>query len=106
MFCSISHSKDTSKVFEESFFLYKLCNYFPPSDIPSNNENNKDIKQLFAVLAPGVVLQVQVSRPAGQDLGAFQGHPADLPRRFQKSFELDRLSSLAQQQVHPGHRVY
>jgi len=23
------------------FLRYKLCNYFPPSDISSNNENNK-----------------------------------------------------------------
>ena len=44
MFCYISFSKDeqfSSKFFEESFLPYKLYNYFPPSDIPSNKENNK-----------------------------------------------------------------
>ena len=45
VFCYISFSKDKqfrSKFFEESFFLpSKLCNYFSPNDIPSNNENNK-----------------------------------------------------------------
>ena len=79
------------------FLLYKLYNYFSPSDIPSNNENNKsnqDIQQLFAVLDPGVVLQFQVFQSTCQDLVAFQVHPADLPRRFQQSFKLDRPSSL------------
>lgn len=42
--CYISYSKDeqiSSKFFKESFLLYKLYKYFPPSDIPSNGENNK-----------------------------------------------------------------
>ena len=25
----------------KAFLFYKLCKYFLPSDIPSNNENNK-----------------------------------------------------------------
>ena len=84
------------------FLLYKLFNYFRPSDIPSNYENNKfnqDIQQLFPVLVPGVVLQFQVSQYTAHDLVAFQVHPADLRRRFQL------LSSLTQQQKPLGHRV-
>ena len=96
------------------FFRSKLYNYyFSPSDIPSNNENNKfhqDIQQLFAVPYPRVVLQLQVSQSTGQDLVACQVHPADLPRKFQQYFKFDTPSSLIQQekppaswaQVHPG----
>ena len=56
------------------------------------------------LLDPGVVLQFQVSQSTGQDLVAFQVHPADLPRRFQQSFKFDRPSSLTQQQKLPGHK--
>ena len=38
--------------------------------------------KLFAVLYPGAVLQLQVSQSTGQDLVAFQVHPADLPGKF------------------------
>ena len=74
------------------FLLYKLYNYFPTSDILSNDENNtfnQHIQRLFAVLVPGVVVQLQVSLSTDQDLVAFQVHPADLPRRFQQSLKLD-----------------
>ena len=44
MFCYISFSNDeqfSSKFFDKSFFRSKSYNYFSPSDIPSNNKNNK-----------------------------------------------------------------
>ena len=44
---------------------------------------------MFAVLVPGVVLQLQVSQSTDQDLVAFQMHHAVLPRRFQQSLKLD-----------------
>jgi len=47
------------------------------------------MQQLFAVLVPGVVLQLQVSQSTDQDLVAFQMHPADLTRRFQQSLQFD-----------------
>ena len=40
----------------------------------------------------------------GQELLAFQVHPADLPRRCQQSLKFDRPSSLTQQQKPPGHK--
>ena len=96
MFCYISCSKDeqfSSKFYKESFLLYKLYNYFPPSDIPSNNESNKfKLKYIIATVSSpcsGVVLQFQVSQSTGQDLVALQVHPADLPRRFQQPLKLD-----------------
>ena len=75
----------------KAFLLYKLYNYFPPSDIPSNNENNKFnyIATVWCPLVPGVVLQLKVSQSTGQDLVAFQVHPTDLPRTFQRSLKLD-----------------
>ena len=47
------------------------------------------MQQLFAVLVPEVVLQLQVSQSTDQDLVAFQVHPADLTRRFQQSLQFD-----------------
>ena len=35
------------------------------------------MQQLFAVLVPGIVLQLQVSHSTDHDLVAFQVHPAD-----------------------------
>ena len=59
---------------------------------------------MFAVLYPVVVLQPQVSQSTGQDLVAFQVHPADIPRKFQQYFKFDRPSSLIQQKKPPGHK--
>ena len=47
------------------------------------------MQKLFAVLVPGVVLQLQVSQSTDQDIVAFQEHPADLTRRFQQSLQFD-----------------
>ena len=65
---------------------------------------NQDIQQLFAVLYPGIKLRLQVSQSTGQDLVAFQVHPACLPSKFQQYFKFDRPSSLIQQQKPPGHK--
>ena len=46
----------------------------------------------------------QVSQSTGQDLDAFQVHPAALPRKFQQYFKFDRPSSLIQQEKPPGHK--
>ena len=46
----------------------------------------------------------QVSQSTGQDLVAFQVHPAALPRKFQQYFKFDRPSSLIQQEKPPGHK--
>ena len=59
---------------------------------------------MFAVLYPGVVLQLQVSQSTGQDLVAFRVHPADLPRKFWQYFKFDRPSSLIQQEKPPGRK--
>ena len=59
---------------------------------------------MFAVLYPGVVLQLQVSQSTGQDLVAFRVHPADLPRKFKQYFKFDRRSSLIQQEKPPGRK--
>ena len=47
------------------------------------------MQQLFAVLVPEVVLQLQVSQSTDQDLVAFEVHPADLTGRFQQSLQFD-----------------
>ena len=59
---------------------------------------------MFAVVYPGVVLQLQVSQSTGEDLVAFRVHPADLPREFQQYFKFDRPSSLIQQEKPPGRK--
>ena len=46
----------------------------------------------------------QVSQSTGQDLVAFQVHPAALLRKFQQYFKFDRPSSLIQQEKPPGHK--
>ena len=46
----------------------------------------------------------QVSQSTGQDLSAFQMHPAALPRKFQQYFKFDRPSSLIQQEKPPGQK--
>ena len=61
------------------------------------------MQQLFAVLVPEVVLQLQVSQSTDQDLVAFEVHPADLTRRFQQSLQIDNYYEANQQQKPPGH---
>ena len=86
VFCDISFSRNeqfSSKFFEESFFC--VPNYIIISlqvTSPRTIKTTSLTTQLFAVLYPGVVLQLQVSQSTGQDLVAFQVNPADLPRKY------------------------
>ena len=79
-------------LFKEIFLFHKLYNislFSSPLTIKTTTLTRTYIEQPFAVLVPGVVVQLQVSQSTDQDLVAFQVHPADLARRFQQSLKLD-----------------
>ena len=96
MFRYISFSNEeqfSSKFFEESFFC--VPNYIIIS------------LQVTSPRTMKTTISSPLSRSSNSASGipvAFQVHPADLPRKFQQYFKLDRPSSLIQQETPPGHK--
>ena len=103
MFCYISFSNDeqfSSKFFEESLFC--VPNYIIISLQVTSPRTMKTTSLTSNCLQS--FIPKQVSQSTGQDLVAFEVHPADLPRKFQQYFKFDRPSSLIQQEKSPGHK--
>ena len=103
MFCYISFSNDeqfSSKFFEESLFC--VPNYIIISLQVTSPRTMKTTSLTSNCLQS--FIPKQVSQSIGQDLVAFEVHPADLTRKFQQYFKFDRPSSLIQQEKSPGHK--
>ena len=103
LFCHISFSKEeqfSSKFFEESFFC--VPNYIIISLQVTSPRTMKTTSLTSNCLQS--FIPKQVSQSTGQDLVAFQVHPAASPRKFQQYFKFDRPSSLIQQEKPPGHK--
>ena len=103
VFRYISFSNDeqfSSKFFEESFFC--VPNYIIISLQVTSPRTMKTTSLTSNCLQS--FIPKQVSQSTGQDVVAFQVHPAALPRKFQQYFKFDRPSSLIQQEKPPGHK--
>ena len=103
LFCHISFSKEeqfSSKFFEESFFC--VPNYIIISLQVTSPRTMKTTSLTSNCLQS--FIPKQISQSTGQDLVAFQVHPADLPRKVQQYFKFDRPLSLIQQKKPPGHK--
>ena len=84
---SLKDEQFSSKLLKVFFFF---TNYIIISLQVTSSRTMKTTRLTsISVLAPGVVVQLQVSLSTDQDLVAFQVHPADLPRRFQQSLKVD-----------------